>query len=139
MALEPEKMKSVNVVMTRAMIEAIDRVDPSNRSRVVRHVLAAILAAHADGQPNPFRSAIDHALRSSAKNRRSWSGYGLTWEKSIIWIPERMHNRLDRLLDPVGMRVADFIRGSMIGYTRIDPMADLEVRLRGSESHAGDL
>lgn len=139
MALEPEKMKSVNVVLTRAMIEAIDKVDPSNRSRVVRRVLAAILAAQDDGHPGPFRSATNFALRSSAKNRRTWAEYGLTWEKSIIWIPERMHDRLDRLLEDVGMRVADFIRGSMIGYTQIDPIADIEARLRAPSDRADSL
>ncbi|MCW3782599.1 hypothetical protein [Defluviimonas salinarum] len=123
-AREPEKMRSVNVKMTDAMIKKIEARGP-NRSETIRHVLAAILAARRDGVPAPFESAIEAAIRSSSRTLRLTMTSNVDWRKAIVWLPERMHREIEKECRDLDVRPADFIRGAIIGATGDDPARDI--------------
>ena len=123
-AQQADKLRSVNVKMTADMIRAMDREEP-NRSALARRICAAILSALEAGAIAPLEEAINAALRSSSRVQKMTRTTGVVWLKAIIWIPQRMHDRLAREAESYGIRPADFIRGAIIGYTGVDPVPDI--------------
>lgn len=128
-ALHP-KMRSVNVLLTDEMIGKIEPISTESRSDAVRTVLAAILDAHADGISGPLNDAIIAARRTSARERKLKADRRICWRKSIIWIPEDLHDTLnaisarsETLEDRV--RVADLIRGAIIFISETDPYGNI--------------
>jgi len=116
-----EKMKSVNVLATDAMILALDRIKSDSRSQAVRRILAAMIAAHADGHDKPLIQSMEVAEKTSSRSRKTLGMDEKMWRKAIIWIPERMHKILDRHCADTGLRVADLIRGAIIAATETFP------------------
>lgn len=116
-----EKMKSVNVLATDAMITALDKMGVNSRSQAVRRILAAMLAAFDDGHERPVLQSMRVAEKTSARNRKALGLGEEPWRKAIIWIPERMHDLLAAHCKDTGLRVADLIRGAIIAATEQYP------------------
>lgn len=136
MSDSPSRMKSINVQLTAGVIEKIDAMDASSRSDAIRRILAAILAALADGDQTPMEVAMTHARSTAPKLRRILSESGLeTWSKTIVWVPENMHEMLDKAARDGGMRAADLMRGAIFGAFGIDPSSRLS--REGHEIWAG--
>ncbi|MBW3243580.1 hypothetical protein KUV57_12980 [Epibacterium sp. DP7N7-1] len=123
---KPEALRSVNVKMTDAMIASLKKHD-TNRSRVTRLVLAAILQEFHDGNDEAFNEALAAAHRSSAKTQKMTQRDDVIWCKAIVWVPERMHIEIHNAARNYDLRPADFIRGALIGFTGEDPTKDIVV------------
>ncbi|MEP3666596.1 MAG: hypothetical protein ABJN42_07670 [Roseibium sp.] len=126
----PSRMKSVNVLLTQEMLNRIDRINPNSRSDAVRTVIAAILEANDDGVPGPLSDAVKAARCTSARSRKQMSGQRIAWLKSIIWIPEDLHNILNHIsarheTTEDRVRVADLIRGCVIFISEQDPYGNI--------------
>lgn len=116
-----EKMKSVNVLATDAMIDALDAMKTDSRSQAVRRILAAMIAARADGHEKPLLQSMMLAEKTSSRNRKALGMDEKIWRKAIIWIPDRMHTILAGHCRDTGLRVADLIRGAIIAATETLP------------------
>lgn len=115
-------MKSVNILMTEGMKAGLDGADCGNsRSARVRAMMAAILAAHRGGNSTAFRVAMDKAQLSDWRIRRMIEEAGLdAWSKGIVWMPQAMHDQIEKLLAGSGLNVSDLIRGAVIGACEFD-------------------
>ena len=123
---EPSRMKSVNVLLTPEMIKKIDEINPASRSDAVRTVIAAILEASDDGIEGPLLESIKAARSTSARARKLMSDRRTAWMKSIIWIPEDLHEVLNHIsarseTTEDRVRVADLIRGCVIFISEVNP------------------
>lgn len=115
-------MKSVNILMTEGMKAGLDGADCGNsRSARVRTMMAAILAAHRGGNSTAFKVAMEKAQLSDWRIRRMIEEAGLDgWSKGIIWMPQAMHDQIEKLLAGSGLNVSDLVRGAVIGACEFD-------------------
>lgn len=110
-------MKSVNILMTDSMRDAVDGGGTENsRSARVRAMMAAILAANRSGDDSAFAMAVEKAELSAWRIRHMIEEAELgTWRKGIVWMPMSMHSKLEKLLTGTGLLVSDLVRGAVIG------------------------
>lgn len=111
------KMKSVNILMTERMKESLDNAKcGSSRSARVRAMMAAILAARREGNSQAFLLAMEKAQLSDWRIRRMIEEAELeSWSKGIVWMPQVMHDQIEKLLAGSGLNVSDLVRGAVIG------------------------
>lgn len=127
----PRKMQSINIQLNPSAIRQLDRMKYESRSQAIRVILSAILEAQDRGDEAPIQLALDRAAGSSAPIRRALTASGkLTWKKTIVWIPGDMFDALQRASSDAGLRVADLIRGAILGMFDIDAQSMLS-----SEGH----
>jgi len=132
------RMKSINIQATVDLVGKIDKVAGGNRSRTIREILAAVLAAHADGNDAPVRAAADFARATEPRVRRALGDAGLeSWMKTIVWIPGAMNAELEQVAKDCGLRPSDMIRGAVFGAFGENP--SLKLSAEGHEHWAGEV
>ena len=129
--VDREKMKSVNVMVTRPILKKIDAMSKVSRSDAIRTILAAFIAAENDGVHYPIEKSIHSALMTTIRTRRKMAVDKVRWRKAIIWVPKRMHALIEDICAAQGqhidqkLRVADFIRGAAIYASELDPYGNI--------------
>ncbi|MFG6082180.1 hypothetical protein ACEUZ9_002823 [Paracoccus litorisediminis] len=119
-----QKMKSINVQLATPVIRQLDAMPHESRSEAIRVILAAILNAREDGNHAPLDLACTAARRSAAPVRRILTDANLLqWKKTIVWIPEAMLEVLEEIEGETRLRVADLIRGAVLGMFSVDASA----------------
>ncbi len=125
---ETDTMRSINIQLTDKVLDWLDAFAPGGRSEGAREIIAAVMASGADGDHRAFDAAVAAAMRTTPDIRNAVAEAGhATWHKAIIWIPSRMEAAiLERLhADSSGLRVSDFIRGTLFGAAGEDPASAL--------------
>lgn len=110
-------MRSVNILMTAAIANALADGDPESRSAAVREATTVILEAYSRGHEWVVGVIHDNINDSAPKRRREDEKNGLVWDKAIVWIPENMYREIERIGRPNDIRVSEFLRGVVIYAT----------------------
>lgn len=110
-------MRSINILMTQSIADALNVSDPESRSASVRDVTAVILEAYIRGHEWVVDVINDKIIESSPPKRRQDEKMGICWDKAIVWIPESMYREIERICTPNEIRVSEFLRGVIIYAT----------------------
>lgn len=110
-------MRSVNILMTSQIINALESDGPDSRSAAVRDAAEVVIRAYAKGHEWVVGVVKDRVDETSPRRRREDEEAGMKWEKAIVWIPETMLREIERLGKPNGLRVSEFLRGVVVYAT----------------------
>ena len=110
-------MRSVNILMTSQIIDALESDGPDSRSAAVRDAAEVVIRAYAKGHEWVVGVVKDRVDETSPRRRREDEEAGMKWEKAIVWIPETMLREIERLGKPNGLRVSEFLRGVVVYAT----------------------
>jgi len=110
-------MRSVNILMTSQIIDALEADGPDSRSAAVRDAAEVVIRAYAKGHEWVVGVVKDRVDETSPRRRREDEEAGMKWEKAIVWIPETMLREIERLGKPNGLRVSEFLRGVVVYAT----------------------
>ena len=110
-------MRSVNILMTSQIIDALESDGPDSRSAAVRDAAEVVIRAYAKGHEWVVGVVKDRVDETSPRRRREDEEACMKWEKAIVWIPETMLREIERLGKPNGLRVSEFLRGVVVYAT----------------------
>lgn len=119
---KPIPLHSVNVKMTRAMNSALN-VLSANRSEAVRLIVDGALEDSDIGRA-AMKEVMAAAERTSATSLSSLGNPKIRWNKRMAWITQDTHMEIEKLLEGTGLRPADFLRGCVLAFADLDPVAD---------------
>jgi hypothetical protein len=110
-------MRSVNILMTPQIVEALESGAPDSRSSAVRDAAEVVIRGYAKGHEWVIGVIKDRVDATSPRQRREDEEAGMKWEKAIVWIPETMLREIERLGKPNDLRVSEFLRGVVVYAT----------------------